>query len=160
MLERPPSERYANGRPPASTGGGRRGPAGVPRGPIVRATVITLVAAAAMVVTAGILATNGGLLFIASLGGAAAGLVLARAAVPEPGARAISRPAVVRGAVILAIGGVLVGALGIWVVARIQGGVLDPVDYFVQTSGALLPIVALAAAVTAAWGANAGPVQS
>lgn len=113
-----------------------------------------------MIVTGGILATNGGLLFIAALAGAVAGLLLARAAVPGRGVPAMTRTSVVRGAIVLAIGGVVVGAIGIWIVSRIQGGVLDPVDYFVQTSGVLIPFVALVAAVTAAWGANAGPVQS
>jgi hypothetical protein len=161
ILDRPPSERYAAGqRAAAGPADEPLGLTGVPRAPIVRAAIITALAAAAMVVTGGILATNGGLLFIAGLAGAASGLVLARVAVPGPGAEAIARASVVRGAVALAVGGVVAGAIGIWLVSRLQGGVLDPIDYFVQTSGALLPFVALVAAVTAAWGASAGPVES
>ncbi len=112
-----------------------------------------------MVASVAVLVTDALLPFLAAIGGAAAGLLLARAVVPVSGRPALTRPTAVRGAVAVAVAGVVVAAAGIWIVARLQGGVLDPIDHFAQTSGVLLPVTALVAAIAAGWGANAGPVQ-
>jgi len=54
-------------------------------------------------------------------------------------------------AMAVAVGSVLAGALGTWLVSvTAQGGTLGPLDYLAATMGILLPIQILAAA-GAAW---------
>ena len=91
--------------------------------------------------------------------GAVVGLVIARAAAPEDGATPTPRRSVVRLAVGVALAGVVVGDAGLWLVALAEGGVLGPLDFLWTTFGPLVPGVALIAALTASWGATAGPVQ-
>lgn len=127
--------------------------------PLVRGAVVAAFGSAVLILTGGVLGSNGGLLFIGGLAGAVTGLLIARAVVPERGAPAMSRSTAIRAAVAIALAAVVVGAIGIWIVGRAQGGVLGPIEYFLETSGVLLPAVAIVSAVAAAWGASAGPVQ-
>jgi hypothetical protein len=46
-----------------------------------------------------------------------------------------------------------------WRFALVEGGALGLVDYLWETFGLLVPGEAVVAALTAAWGAAAGPVQ-
>lgn len=48
---------------------------------------------------------------------------------------------------VLAVLGVLGGQLGIWLVARSEGGVLGPLDYLAETFGFLVPLQVAAAAL-------------
>ncbi|MEO7664603.1 MAG: hypothetical protein ABIV26_05700 [Candidatus Limnocylindrales bacterium] len=113
------------------------------------------------VLVGGVLAEHRGLLAVAAIAGAMVGLLAAAAAVSPDGVTppAVARRTVVRVAISLALAMVVLGAAGIWVVARIEGGVLAPIDYLWQTTGFLLPAQALLASLGAAWGASAGPVR-
>jgi len=115
--------------------------------------------ALAIVGVGGILASTFGLLLIAGGMGAVIGLVVARAAVPDAGAAPVSRRTVTRVAVALALAGVAFGDLGLWLFALREGGSLGVFDYLWETFGPLVPGVASVAAITAWWGATAGPVQ-
>jgi hypothetical protein len=164
-LARPPSERYA-----AAPGGGRSGPATAPGaadaraslGALAPAVAAGIVSAAALVLVGGVLAEQRGLLAIAGIGGAAIGLLGARAAVSPDGVRppALGRGRVVRVAAGLAVLAIAVAAIGTWAYGRLEGGVLDPLTYLWSVYGLLIPAEAAIAAVAAAWGAGAGPIRS
>jgi hypothetical protein len=126
---------------------------------VVRAAVVAVLGAFALIGVGGVLAYPFGLPFVAGIMGAFVGLLAARAAVPGDGATAVPRGTVIRAAVALALGGVVLGDLALWLFAQSEGGVLGPVDYLWETFGLFVPGVALLAAVTAWWGAAAGPVQ-
>jgi hypothetical protein len=152
-LAQPPSERYAP-RPETRTGSGSVLP-----GPLARSLVIAVGGVAALVAVAAIGGSTVGLLFISGVLGAGVGLVLARAAVPRNDARPMSRRRVTWLAIALAIGAVAVADVAIWVYARGEGGTLTLPDYLLTTFGPFVPGEAIVAALAAAWGANAGPVQ-
>ena len=54
------------------------------------------------------------------------------------------------GAVVVAVGSVLLGLVGIWLFAGFEGGVLGIVDYLLDVQGILVPIELFAAGVLAA----------
>lgn len=129
-------------------------------GPLIRADIIAVFGAAALVMVGAVFASTFGLLFVAGAMGAAIGLVLARAAVPEPGAgRAVDRRTVSRLAMGLALVAVVVADVATWLYGRGEGGTLGLFDYLWAAFGPFVPGVAFAAIIGAAWGANAGPVQ-
>ena len=164
QLPEAPSARYAR-RPAAQPAGGEAGsgsgpePSGSLRGPSIRASAAALIGAAALVVVGGVLASTFGLLLIAGGMGTVIGLLMARAAVPADDAAPTPRRTIVRGAVGLALLAVVLADTGLWLFALGEGGVLRPFDYLWTTYGPFVPAVALVAALTAWWGANAGPVQ-
>jgi hypothetical protein len=158
-LERPPSERY-----------GRRGTDGAPEGdepkgasalagPLVRSVVVAAAGVAALFVLGATLAETLGLLFVSGLTGAAIGLVLARASAPGTSAPPTPRRTVTWLAVAIAVSAVVIADLAIWANAINEGGTLGFVDYLLTAFGPFVPAEAGLAALTAAWGANAGPVQ-
>jgi hypothetical protein len=107
-----------------------------------------------------VFASTAGLLFVAGLTGAGIGLVLARARVPGgDGTAALSPRAVTRLAIGLALGAVVIAAIGTWLYALREGGVLGPIDYLLTAFGPFVPGELLLAALTAAWGAGAGPIE-
>jgi hypothetical protein len=127
---------------------------------VAKAVLIAVAGAAALVILGTIFASTFGLLFVAGVMGAAIGLALARARVPgDAGVAALTARTVGRLAVALAVGAVVVAALGTWLIARQEGGVLGPIDYLLTTFGPFVPAELLLAAVGALWGAGAGPVQ-
>jgi hypothetical protein len=156
-LSRPPSSRYAEpgevGRPAADVAPDGRTTTEAPNessaspAPI-GAVVVAIVGAAAFAMVGGILSSATGLLFGAGIVGALIGLLLA----PDR-----SRTGA---AAALAVASVLVGALGIWLVARAEGGVLGPVDYLWETFGLLVPAQAVLASLASAWGVRAGPLRA
>lgn len=158
-LDRPPSDRFAP-RKPAAVDGAMPAAASALPGPLGRALLVSLAASIALVAVGALLASTAGLLFSAGIGGGAIGLVLARAAVPRDGARPVARRTLSCLAVGLAIGAVAVAAVATWLIAQREGGVLGLVDYLIETFGPFIPGEAVVAAIAAAWGANAGPVQS
>jgi len=111
------------------------------------------------VTVGGVLASTFGLLLIGGITGTVVGLLVARAAVPDKAATPIPRRTVIRVAVAVALVGVALGDLGLWLFALTEGGVLGPIDYLWTTFGPFVPGVALVAVLTAWWGAGAGPVQ-
>jgi len=115
-----------------------------------KAAVVGVVGAAVLVLVGGVLASNSGLLFVAGMTAAGIGLVAAGSSRPKAWIR--------RFAIVVALAAVLVGALGTWVVALGQGGDLGLIDFLWATTGILVPLELLIAAVAAAWGAGAGPI--
>lgn len=159
-LATPPSARYGPGRSAGPTGDDRDGELGSAlTGPLLRALVVTVIGAAALLFVGAILTSTAGLLFIAGITGGAIGLVLARAAVPRSEARPTPRRTVAWLAVALSIAAVGIAAVATWVVALGEGGTLGLLDYLLDTFGPFVPGEALIAAIAAAWGASAGPVQ-
>jgi hypothetical protein len=124
-LDRPPSDRYAREEEPTSRSG---------RGLVGRAVLIALVGAAVLAFLGGPLSMTGGLLAVALIVGLVLGAVL--------------RPSTVL-AVGLAVGSVAVGLLGVWLFARAEGGVLDPLSYFGDVQGPLAPLQLVVAALAA-----------
>jgi hypothetical protein len=112
------------------------------------AAIGTLVA---LVAVGGILELLTGLLFVAGVGGALIGLLVAGSSRPRRTRRGL--------AVGLATGAVAVAALGIWLIARAEGGTLGLFDFLWATGGLLVPAEAIVAALAAAWGESAGPIR-
>ena len=156
-LAQPPSARYAT-----SEGGTDSGaPTGSAlRGPLIRAIAAAILGGAALVLVGAVFASTFGLLFVGGAMGAAIGLVLARACVPDAGTGlAVARGRVSRLAMGLALGAVAVADVAIWLYGRAEGGTLGLFDYLWTAFGPFVPGVALAALGGAAWGAGAGPIQ-
>jgi hypothetical protein len=124
-LDRPPSDRYAREALP---------PAVAPRTRAVRALGVAAAGAAAIAFLGGPLSMTAGLLALAVV----VGLVLGALLRPATGI-----------AVSLAVGSVVVGLLGIWLFARAEGGVLDPLAYFGDVQGPLAPAQLVLAALAA-----------
>ena len=161
-LVTPPSARYGDPGGPSGTGGeaATGAPGSALTGPLVRAILVAVAGAAGLLVVGAIVASTAGLLFIAGLTGAVVGLVLARAALPRDDTQPVPRRTVTWIAVVVSILAVGVAAFATWLVARNEGGTLALVDYLLETFGPFVPAEAFLAAIAAAWGANAGPVQS
>lgn len=167
-LDRPPGERYV-GNAAAATTGTSAGAAWATRrelvGPLARAATAGAIGVAALFVVASVLASTAGLVFVSGLTGAAIGLLLARAAVPgegagpERGGPALTRRQTTWLAIALAIGVVGIAAVVTWIWAVQEGGTLGLLDYLFTTFGPFVPGELIAAAIGAAWGATAGPVQ-
>lgn len=129
-------------------------------GPLAKASIVAVVGAAVLIVVGAILASTAGLLFVSGITGVGIGLVLARARVPgDDGEVALSPRAVTWLAIGLAIASVVIAAIGTWLIARQEGGVLGPIDYLLTTFGPFVPGELLIAGLTAAWGAGAGPIE-
>jgi hypothetical protein len=126
-LDRPPGDRYLPARSARAASdevfGGIRGPLAVVVG-----------GALAFVVLGGVLGITVGLIVHAGLLGWLTGLLV------RPPLRASA----------VAVGAVVGGLLGIWLFGRWEGGVLDPVAYFAEVQGILVPLELLAAAGMAA----------
>jgi hypothetical protein len=154
-LEQPPSARYAppDGRP-ASAGRGSV------VGPLARAGAAAAIGAALLFLVGAIVAATAGLVFVSGVMGAAIGLLLARAAVAgDDAVPALTRGAVTWLAIGIAIGAVVVAGVVTWLYARGEGGTLGLLDYLLATFGPFVLGELLVAAIGAAWGASAGPVQ-
>jgi hypothetical protein len=128
VLDRPPSDRYAESAPPASTDA-----AVSSRAP--QALLAALVGAAVITVLGGPLSVTVGLVGVAAVIGWAIGSIV--------------RPSLGL-AVGLAIASVALGLIGIWLVARFEGGVLSLPDYLGQVQGPLVAIEIAVAAIVAA----------
>jgi hypothetical protein len=122
--------------------------------------VVGLAGAIALVLVGAVFASTAGLLVVAGGAGALVGLVLARAAVPRDSNRPTARRTIEGLAIGIALAAVAVAAIGTWLIAQREGGVLPLVDYLAETFGLFIPAEAAIAAVAAAWGASAGPIQS
>jgi hypothetical protein len=133
---------------------------------VVRAVGAAAVGAALLVLVGAILASTFGLLFVGGATGAAVGLLLASAAVPvlhgggaAQGPAPASRDSVRRLAISITLAAVVAADVATWLYAQSEGGVLGLFDYLWTTFGPFVPAVPLVAAIGAAWGAAAGPVQ-
>ena len=121
-LDRPPSDRYVTATPAATQAAGRLDPMLVPLG-------LVLGGAIAFTVLGGILTVTAGLLIPAAFLGWLSGRL-----VSPPGR-----------ATIVGLAVVIAGFLGIWLFGRIEGGVLDPLEYLVEVEGPVVVILSLLA---------------
>jgi hypothetical protein len=119
--------------------------------PVARAIVVAFLAAivggVAIAVGGGILTITAGLLVVAAVVGWVVGAVFTLALGPTPpGGRAIRRSF----AAVIAVLGVVLGQVGLWLIAREEGGTLAIGDYLAEVFGWLVAAeIALAAAF--AW---------
>ncbi len=144
-LAHAPGDRY---RAAEAAGVEAKGPdpaASIARGVAV-AAVVAIVGAVAIVVVGGILTLADVLLVVAGFTGFGIGVALRRGAGDRFGRR---RDRVVV-ALILALGAVALGQFGLWQYARIEGGVLGPIDYLGQVFGPLV-VLEFGAAAVVAW---------
>ncbi len=126
----------------------------------MRAVVAAFLGAVVLYALGALFSSSAGLVFVAGLMGATVGLLLARAAAPGRGeAPALTRRQVTRAAVGLSLLAVVVAAAGTWLHALAEGGALGPIDYLLEAFGIIVPVELGIAAITAAWGAGAGPVE-
>jgi hypothetical protein len=142
-LDRPPSERYVEGpeAPAPDADGGPSAARGLTFG------IVTAVAGGlAITLAGGILAITAGLLVIAATLGYVVPIALALGNSPRNGRVPLG--------VALAVAGVAIGQLGLWLVARREGGTLGLVDYLDETFGYLVPIQFALAAAAAWWRAR------
>jgi hypothetical protein len=131
VLDRPPSERYA-----AESLAAAATPPRPAAERAVRALVAALIGAAVVAVLGGPLSVTVGLVVAAAVIGWAVGT--------------LGRPSLGL-AVGLAVGSVALGLIGIWLFARLEGGVLDLPEYFAEVQGPLVLIeLAVAGLVSAA----------
>jgi hypothetical protein len=154
-LGRPPSDRYRGTDQPAvppgggePTGGGERGGAGQgsPARTVVTATVAATGGGLVITVAGGLLTMTAGLLVIAAVLGWVVGALVGLGGSVSPDRQ--RRRVLAAG---LAIGGVALGQVGLWLVARQEGGTLDPVAYLAEVFGALVPLEVALAAGFAWW---------
>ncbi len=158
-LERAPGERYASSGS-TGTGMGGGGARAALVSPLLKSIVVAILGAAALFAVGAVFASTAGLLFVAGLAGGATGLLLARATVPGPAATAaLPRRRVTWLAVGVALAMILGGALLTWLYALGEGGTLGFVDYLLETFGPFIPAELVIAAIAAAWGVSAGPVE-
>lgn len=127
VLDHPPSDRYKAAPAAARDAGPARRAA--------RALVATLVGAAVIAFLGGPLSVTLGLVVAAAVIGWVVG--------------SISRPSL-GVAVGLAIGSVALGLVGIWLFARLEGGVLGLPDYFAEVQGPLVLVELAVAGLIAA----------
>ena len=154
-LERAPSERYR--RPGAPSGSGAVTPAASAAGPITAAACVAIVGAGVLTFILGVILAPTGTFVVSLLAGVAIGLIVSGAAA-GPNAP-LNRDTAIRIAVGLALGMAILTGLGTWVLARAEGGVMDPVSYLWTTFGFGIPAQAIIAVLAAAWGAASGPIR-
>jgi hypothetical protein len=141
-LARPPSDRYrAAVAEPAVT---------LSAGSLVRALlvadVVALVGAVAITLAGGLLTFTAGLLVVAGVVGWAVAVAVAYGAGVKLSVR--TRAAV---SVVTALVGVGLGQVGLWLLARGEGGVLPLIDYLGETFGILVPLQLAIAGLVAWW---------
>ena len=129
-LERPPGERYDQPAQAGDTTADR------PFRGLAWAAAVALVGAAVVVALGGPLAISVGLVVVAFVIGRLVGLALR------------GRPAP---AVTIALLGILLGQVGIWLFARSEGGVLGLADYLGQAFGWLVVAQLVVGAAVAWW---------
>jgi hypothetical protein len=139
-LERPPSERYLDAPPDGEPTAGSPG-----RG-LVWGASAALLGALAITVGVALLDLTAGLLVVGAVVGWATALAVAAGAGDSLDRR--GRAAL---AIVLALAGVALGQLGLWLLAREEGGVLGLTDYLGETFGILVPLELALAAISAWW---------
>lgn len=141
-LARPPSERYAAPAPETLPAGATSDDGADPRRGSVLAVLLAMAGAGVITVAGGLLAITAGLLVIAAALGWAIATVLAQGNAPAQ--RRWLAPSI-------APLGVALGQVGLWLVARQEGGTLGLIDYLAETFGFLVPLQLAIAAVVAWW---------
>ncbi len=148
-LDRPPSDRYQVADQPAEPVGRDETGAAAP-GSRSRGLVAAVAAAAGgglvIAVAGGLLTITAGLVVIAGVLGWVVGALIGLGADTSRGRQ--QRRVLAAG---LAIGGVALGQVGLWLIARQEGGTLGPVAYLAEVFGALVPLELALAAGFAWW---------
>jgi hypothetical protein len=139
-LERAPSERFIDAAIEGSP------TTGSPARALALGAAIALLGAIAITVAGGLVTITAGLLVIAAVIGWAVAVAVASGGGPDLAPR--TRTAL---ATILAVAGVALGQVGLWLLGREEGGVLALGDYLAETFGILVPIELSIAGVTAWW---------
>ncbi len=140
-LEAPPSERYeASVPPPEEADEGRPS---LLRGAIFGG-VVALMFAAIIVILGEVFAFTAGLIVVALFmgRGVAAGVSVGAGQSGSSTSRFVL-------AIGVALAGVAVAQLGLWIWAGLEGGVLGPIDYLAEVFGPLVPLQFLLAGGTA-----------
>jgi hypothetical protein len=138
-LDQPPSDRYAE---PTLEDASTTPLTGVQG--LAVAGLFSVIGSLAITFGGGLLAITAGLVVIAVAIGWGVGTVLALG----PGGRSARTTLM---AMVLAAGGVALGQVGLWLLARQEGGVLSIADYLAETFGFLVPLQFLAATGAAWW---------
>lgn len=144
-LAHPPSDRYREAEEKrAAAAATPDQAASVARG-VAIAVVVAMLGAVAVAALGGLVPLTAGLVVVAGVigWGVAAGLRFGAGEHIRSGRRVVV-------ALVLALGAVGLGLLGVWQYARIEGGVLAPIDYLAEVFGLLVPLQ-FAAAALAAW---------
>jgi hypothetical protein len=126
LLDHPPSDRYVTAPTGPEPGPARRA---------ARALAAGLVGAAVIALLGGPLSVTLGLLGVAAVTGWAVG--------------SLARPSLGI-AVGIAVGSVALGLVGIWLFARLEGGVLSLPEYFAEVQGPLVLVELAVAGLVAA----------
>lgn len=127
--------------------------------------MVAVIGAALLTVILGVLTATAGTFAVSGLAGVVIGLLIASATVPgtvAAGAMApalLTRAAATRLAMGMAGAMIVLAGIGVWLLARAEGGVLDPISYIWTTFGFGIPAQAVVAVVAAAWGAANGPIR-
>ena len=140
-LDHPPSDRYRAETPPPAEGSLARG--------IAFGAVAAAVGALVVTVAGGLAAITAGLLVIAAVVGWATGVAVV---IGAGGSTPASRRAI--GAAALAVAGIGLGQVGLWLLGREEGGVLSLFDYVGEVFGFLVPLELGIAGVVAWWRAR------
>jgi hypothetical protein len=143
-LDRPPSDRYAATSSAETTSADSSTTLLTVAQSVAVGSLLAVLGALAITFGGGLLAITAGLVVIAGAIGWGVGTVLALG----PGRRS-ARTTVT--AIALTAGGVALGQVGLWVLARQEGGVLSLGDYLAETFGFLVPLEFIAAAGAAWW---------
>ena len=145
-----------------------------------------MLGAAVLTIILGVFASTAGTFAISGLASVAIGLLVANGAIPGPravrpaapatptdatapatgtpatgalSAPPFSRDRAARIAISIALGMIVLTGIGVWALARVEGGVMDPISYLWTTFGFGLPAQAIVALVGSAWGAANGPIR-
>ena len=150
-LDRPPSDRYrpGQGSPVEPDGPTSTAATGSPGWAALFGGGAALGGAAGFVVLGGLLLVTAGLLAWAFVTGWAVAFGVRQGA--RGSLDAARRIAVSVG---LAAAAVALGQLGLWLYARVEGGVLSLPDFLAQVYGAIVPLAFLVAIATAWWRAR------
>ena len=182
-LNRPPSARYggaeAAARPGSTWGSWRSSGSSLGASPtraVVGAVLVAVAGAAMLTLILGGLASTAGIFAVSGITSVAIGLLIANDAMPtrrgsdaglstspsEAGGLAaapLRRDQATRLAMGIGIGMIVLAGIGVWLLARLEGGVLDPITYLWTTFGFGLPVQAVVALIGSRWGAANGPIR-
>ena len=148
-LERPPSERYREAEAVETAEEATSSP---PTARAVAFAVLAAIGGAVAIAIAGeILKITAGLVVVAGVLGWVVAAVLASALADNPSLGRGGRRVM---AVMIALLGVGLGQVGLWLIARNEGGVLSFIDYLAEVFGFLVPAELALAAVVAWWRAG------
>ena len=140
-LARPPSDRYRATDPDAPAAA-----VGSPVRGILFGDVVALLGAAAITLAGGLVTITAGLLVVAAVVGWAVAVAVADGA--GTSLRGSTRAWI---SALTAVIGVGLGQVGLWLLARSEGGVLPLIDYLGETFGILVPLQLAIGGLVAWW---------